>query len=628
MKIKVMLFTVAVAMAVMPGYAFDIAKNGRARATIVTGDKPSVVVSGMAEELAKYLNEMTGAEFTVTEKKKGGLGAIRLAIDKTGKMASESFTIKDDKRKKELVITGADDRGLVFGVYGFLERQGCRFWAPDQTTIPKKPTLAVPSGCFVTDAPAFTFREAGCESCRVSPPFCRQVGLNKTVSEKPVPAHLGADAFLDVNHSIAGKRRFINADKHFAAHPDWYGLRFVKGKAPADRHIVTEGEGTTPATRLKEPWHTRYDGGKGGDLIRSRIHVCTTHPDMTKTLIAEVREYLKGKPGLTSLSIAADDDGSFCQCERCDAFVKANGGQLSALYLNLANQVAHAIKDEFPKVTVYVMAYYVTENPPFIGQPLPKAFKEKLAPNLAVCLAIGMFRGPFAPVADDKALLRKLDDWLRLAPVTVWGYYANFTNFMYPYDDIFNMAADLKAYAARGVKQIFAQMTWGCLADFADLRPWLFGKLTWNPNQDGDALIKEWVDGTCGKGAPFINAYLKVRKEAKTAKLKTRGKDNGQEGKVLVEEYRLMEQALAATKDDPASFARVEKLSAGLIAQLASQYTRYDLGKAAKAAKVDLPARDALLDRLEGLFIKYNCEWVAENRYGWKGYIKILRDRK
>ncbi len=612
----------------VPAAAFDIAKNGRARAMIVTGEEPSVVVSGMATELAKYLQEMTGAEFTIAEKKKGGLGAIRLVIEKPGKMSDESFTIKDVKRNNELVITGADERGLVYGIYGFLERQGCRFWAPDQETVPKKPTFVIPAGYDVADAPAFTYRNGTwSQPARESPYYCRKIGMNQTAVQRGTrPPELGPDKHVDISHSIGWKRRFINQDKYFKDHPDWYALRFIAGgvKGKSDRYVIKGGEGKTPETQLKALWKKKYNNGKGGDLIRSRVHVCTSHPEMTKTLIEEVRAYLRADPTRDSVAIAADDDNSFCQCARCDAYIRANGNQLSSGYLNLANQVAWAIRDEFPKVKVYVMAYWATETPPYLGKEVPKAYKDALAPNLAVCLAFGMYRGPYSPVVQDKRLMRTFDGWKRLvSDVLIWGYYASYANFLYPNNDIFNLEADMKGYHERGVRQIYAQLAFGKLADFCDLRAWLFGKLTWNPNQDSNALIKEWVDGTCGKGAPYVNQYLDLRRAEKARNLKER-KRNVINADELLKSYLLFQQALDATKDEPAAYARVERLSAGLIALL-TRDTYPVFERAAKAAQVKIPTQMEFVDQLEGLFAKYKCSWVAEMR-GAKEYLRIVRN--
>ncbi len=79
--------------------------------------------------------------------------------------------------------------------------------------------------------------------------------------------------------------------------------------------------------------------------------------------------------------------------------------------------------------------------------------------------------------------------------------------------------------------------------------------------------------------------------------------------------------------DDPASFARVEKMSAGLIALLARHHHLHKANKEAAAAKVSYPTQEEFTNRLQALFIKYKCEWVAENRYGWKSYIDILRSK-
>ncbi len=624
----IVLASLALCLSVSSAFGFDIAKKGRARATVVTGAKPSVVVDGMAKELAAYLKEMTGAEIKVTPKKQAGLGAIRLEIAAAGKMAEESFAIKDVKRTKELVITGADDRGLVYGVYQFLEALGCGFWAPNQETIPKNPSLSVPAGFSLAKSPAFAYRDCSwSESCCLYPKsgeYCRKIGINHTRPNKPLADWLGKDAYLDINHSVGGNCRFINHKKHFDQHPEWFALRFIPGASQPGRYVVKGGEGKTPDTQLKDIWSKRYNKGKGGDLIRTRIHVCTTNPELRKELVKEIRAYLRARPQANSVSIGADDDNNFCQCKRCEALVLANGKQLSSLMVDLGNYVAKEIEKEFPKITVHILAYWMTEIPPYFGSSVPKSYKESLSKNLSICLAYAMYRGPFTPIFEDRRLVKILEDWQRIAPVVIWGYYANFANYIYPYDDIFNMGSDLRGYQSRGVQKLYMQMTWGTLADFGDLRTWLFGKLTWDPKQDDRALITQWVNGTCGKGAPFIDKYLDLRYKAKQRAIKERKRDY-MTGEVTFEAYQILHQAMAATKDDPVAFARVERIYAGLMAHIASAYNRLDLAKAARAAKVKIPTHTEFIDQLEALFVKYKGGYIAEHRYGHQGYIELLR---
>ncbi len=609
-------------MALPSAAALDLAQNGRPRATIVTGEKPSIVVQEMAKELAKYLEEMTGAKFRITPRKQVGWVGIRLAVDKTGKMERDSYTIQEAKRVKELVITGANDRGLVFGVYGFLERQGCRFWAPDQETIPKKKKLILPSKYSVSDKPAYTYRNATWSAPGLkSVYFTRKVGLN--VMSKTTP-ELGADAKEDYNHSIGWKHRFLNADKYiqekFDYRLDWYAMRLIEPGIAPKVEVVAEGEGKTPESRLAEPYHSQYDKGKGGELIRTRIHVCPTSPGAAHQLIQEVRAWLKAHPEMESVSVSAADNPMICQCARCGAMIKKCGGQYSAVYLHLANKVAYAIKDEFPGVTVRMLAYWTTIDP-------PTNFKEKIAPNLDICLAFGMYRGPHKPNLEDKYPLSVFNGWKKYAPIFIWGYYAHFANFLYPYDDIFNMGADLRAYYERGVRKMYVQLKLGDLSDLADLRCWLFGKLTWNPYQDEDALIKEWVDGTCGKGAPFINQYLDLRRKAKAAyqKKKEKGDWKDWDGEVAFKAYQLLQQAREAAKDEPAAVARIEKQSAGLLPLIIRPKVYAQFVKAARAAKVEPPTKLQLVDHLESLFVKYKVNYVGENLYGYKIYIDQLK---
>jgi hypothetical protein len=71
-------------------------------------------------------------------------------------LGPEGFALKT--AGEHLVIAGGRQRGTMYGVYTFLEKLGCRWFARDASRIPKLRTIVVPA-LDETQKPAFEYRE-------------------------------------------------------------------------------------------------------------------------------------------------------------------------------------------------------------------------------------------------------------------------------------------------------------------------------------------------------------------------------------------------------------------------------------------------------------------------------------
>jgi len=151
-----------------------LAEKGQAKAVIVLAPEASAPEKNAASELAKYLKEVTGAEFAIVKPAEAGgkpviavgPGAAKaiapdLDLAKVGDNGLGDDGIMLKTVGQNLVLTGAEGskRGTLYAVYEFLEREaGVRWWTPDAETVPGKPTLA--AGPLDTRyKPPFLYRE-------------------------------------------------------------------------------------------------------------------------------------------------------------------------------------------------------------------------------------------------------------------------------------------------------------------------------------------------------------------------------------------------------------------------------------------------------------------------------------
>ena len=148
-----------------------LAEDGRTQYKIVIPEGASETLKYAAEELSKYLKEISGAVFPVTtegqltqEEEEGliltGCGRLCRALvspDELMKLGEEGFLIRTIG--KDLVIAGTTGRGTLYGVYGFLKGSlGCRWFTPEVSHIPKRSRLELES-TDRAELPALEYRE-------------------------------------------------------------------------------------------------------------------------------------------------------------------------------------------------------------------------------------------------------------------------------------------------------------------------------------------------------------------------------------------------------------------------------------------------------------------------------------
>ena len=114
------------------------------RVPLMTIDVPvaSPQADFAAKELRYYLGMMTGASFQIrTGSPKARGKRIRLEVSDDPKLKVDGFRL--ESCASGLNITGGK-RGVIYGMYEFLERLGCRFFTPCDEKVPCCEHLVLP----------------------------------------------------------------------------------------------------------------------------------------------------------------------------------------------------------------------------------------------------------------------------------------------------------------------------------------------------------------------------------------------------------------------------------------------------------------------------------------------------
>ena len=133
--------------------ALTLAQDGQSDFVIVVADDASPSTKYGAEELQRFLSEMTGVELPIRNDQ-DAMAAHEIILGDNAHLKNVQTTIDFDRLGSDgyvirtvgphLVIAGGALRGNMYGVYGLLEDHlGCRWFAPGVSRIPNRKRLAI-----------------------------------------------------------------------------------------------------------------------------------------------------------------------------------------------------------------------------------------------------------------------------------------------------------------------------------------------------------------------------------------------------------------------------------------------------------------------------------------------------
>jgi len=322
-----------------------LAAEGVARMPVVISPKASERTRRIADELAHYLSQITDAQFEV-EIGDGSRGIVLgtlaefpdAALDKALEIRNtfdgiEAFAIRTDGPQR-LRLIGATDLGASHAAFRFLERLGCRWFFPAKAweVIPSQPTLVVKLD--ETDRPAilsrriwwgYGFFDRGEGRCQAE--YEAWARHNRMAQSRRIWCGHAWQSIIRDNKAT------------FDAHPEYLAL--VKGE-------------------------------------RRGPQFCVSSPAVRKISAQWALAQLRRRPELDMVSMETSDGSNHCECEACGKL-----GSISDRVFGLANEVAHAVADEFPGKMVGMYAYNDHCEPPSFA----------LVPNVYVQSTAGFIRG-------------------------------------------------------------------------------------------------------------------------------------------------------------------------------------------------------------------------------------------
>ncbi len=453
------LIVVAIASAVCAAAPLTLVRNGTSNYTIAVAADAPAVEGHAAAELQRFLGEMSGARLPIAAQC-ASKRCIQIGSSfAPRRMAPEQYWLKT--AGETLTISGGVPRGTLYGVYTLLDKLGCRWYTTEVSRIPHRSTITI-DPIDETRQPDFEYRE----------PFFTEAFDRDWAARNRANGH---SARLD--ESIGGNVRYypfvhsfaqlVPPKEHFEQHPEYYSL--IDGK-------------------------------------RKPEQLCLTNPEVLRIATATVFEWIRKHPDTTIFSVSQNDGDGWCECERCRKVEREEGNTHQGPILRFVNEVADAVAKKHPHVLIDTLAYHYSEDPPTKVRPRPNVRIRLCAYDL--CAA-----HPYGQCDYNESARRNLVKWSGITnQLYVWHYNANFHNYLPPFPDFDELAADVPYYKRHGVVGLFMQGATprGGGGENAELRAWVLSRLLWDTRTDAHTAVNEFIDAVYGKAAPYLRAYFEL----------------------------------------------------------------------------------------------------------------------
>ena len=237
--------------------------------------------------------------------------------------------------------------------------------------------------------------------------------------------------------------------------------------------------------------HPEYYALRNGKRLPTQL--CLTNPEVFSRVNEKVAALFDKYPEAEVISVSTNDNQQYCQCDQCSRMDEKEGSPAGTL-IHFVNRIAA----NFPHKKISTLAYQYTRKPPRI--------KPRENVLITLCSIECDRSGPIEEKCTDFA--NDLRAWSTLASnVRIWDYTTQFTNFLAPFPNLYTLQDNIQLFRDNKSKWIFEQHS-NNPSELFELRSYITAQLLWDPDQDFDALLKDFLEGYYKAAAPYINAYI------------------------------------------------------------------------------------------------------------------------
>lgn len=457
---------------------YKIASDGESDFIIVAHQYADETIRYAASQLQKYLLKATGAAIPYFSDRCPKRSAeIRIGANVRNETKIE-YDIHDEGFfirgvGENITITGKTSRGVLYGVYRFLEIFcGYKCFTKDIETISNFDTLEIKLD-EIKEEPAFDFRDAYFRNA-FDGGFSSKNRLNSGLCDLS-KAKGGRMKWFNFHHSFCD---LVPESKYFDDHPEYY---------------------------------SEING------IRTRdSQLCLTNPDVAHIAEDTLRKWIKNNPECTVFSVAQNDNPLRCKCKNCLA-TEAEEGSPAGPVIQFVNKLADSIKSDYPDVMLHTFAY-------MYSLPAPKKTVARDNVIVRICSIDCRYDKPFEvlakeyPDGNEAVFVNALKDWKNHAnQLYVWDYATNFENYLQPFIHFDTLTQNIRFFKRTGIKGLLEQgnFAYGGGASCDDLKAYIISKLLWDPDINTHNEIHDFCKAVYGeKSGKYIEQYVALMNNA------------------------------------------------------------------------------------------------------------------
>lgn len=374
-------------------------------------------------------------------------------------------------------------RGVLYGVYAFLEMLGVRFFSKTCEKIIYQENIEI-GEIDVKHKAVFEYRDY-CDWTGFNPDFSVKSRVNGSFARRMRPEDgdaVGfAGGFSGLCHTFGP---LLPPGKYFKEHPQWYAM-------------MEDG--------------TRNPGG-----------FCVYNEEMQAELLENCKKWLRAEANPKVISVSINDgDAAYCRCPKCKAMLDKGGNDTDNI-LYLVNKMQEGLREEFPDVSVETLSYGQLNAFPVFVKPTEGVVVRVCGMGVgktSIKEAVEKYgeTGSDNPVIKNKLeFAKRIRQWGEYTDkIYVWDYPYDYHMTCAPFPLLRSAHGAMRYYADNKVKGIFINGN-ADSAEFPELKFYVISKCMDDPYMSEERFerhIDEFLEGYYGAGWKYIKEYIDYTEE-------------------------------------------------------------------------------------------------------------------
>jgi len=453
-----------------------LAQNGKALIAIQLPPHASATQQFAAAELARYLQQISGAAFNVRTAPTPG-SAITIVTNK--QLPIEDYRIFPDG--KRLVLSAGSDRAVLYAVYDLLHRLGCVWLAPQFSYyngqaeyIPTIKTLRYDASVAVYEHPQLAYRKLDVEE-----------GLSHTTENLQqiiawMPKVRYNVLMIPLNYQGTGRVKWDQWREALIPELKKRAILVEVGGHGYQNFLNAKMEGGTLFNKHPDWFGKNKNGEPDGT---DNLVFNTANAAAVSYFITNIVHYLRAHPEIDIFDCWPPDVAKWAECPEMAVLGSAADRQAA-----LMNQVDSAITTIRPGLRLEIIAY---------GQVLLPPQHVALNKNILVdiCPINQSFEKPiYDPALTNTEYAKAMAGWRQhfSGDIGLYSYYRKYAWRSLPNILTHFMQKELEWYGAFALQGISTYAEPGDWYTY-ELNHYTLAGLAWNPNTPVDPVMSEYM---------------------------------------------------------------------------------------------------------------------------------------